>query len=364
MANTTVTNQAITDASAHVLPWFVAWMIDHLLLPLLLIAEGYLMGSLFARGWVSEIEMPERWGAYHALGVVVFYAAGAATAGLGLRASVAFAASLQAKRWGVVCLNLLTVVGLSAAELWSSFSERRFHLALSPADRAVLTFLHQPADAAITPTLVDVSLVLPFASLTYGFSQQHKARKHLAAQGTAVQAGDDEVGEEAKPPVSVASRVRRLPAARGVSWWGKQRQTAGAAVKEVGRSLWTTASPYPRRRAARWASRGAPLQRSRTGAVAPGEDTAGLGVSEPAVKEAFHANGLLFHRFKKPARAKRVCSACHPPAPRSCHRTARIPLTGKGAVLPTPSGAGGDGPSWTRGVMDHVDDVHQRDARG
>jgi hypothetical protein len=228
---TTVTNQAINDASAHVLPGFVAWMIDTLLLPLLLIAEGYLMGSLFARGWVSDIEAPSQWGWYHALGVVVFYAAGAATAGLGLRASVAFAASLRAKRWGFAFLTLLTVVGLSVAELWSSFSERSFHLVASPADRAVLLWLGKPPDAGITPTLVVVSLVLPFASLTYGFSQQHKAQQRLAAQAVSIHAEEEEEEEEAAPaPVAPPPKVRRLPTARGASLWGKQRQPAEVAA--------------------------------------------------------------------------------------------------------------------------------------
>ncbi len=245
MANTTtVTNQAINEASAHVLPTFVAWMIDNALLPLLLIAEGYLMGSLFARGWVSDIETPALWGWYHALGVLVFYAAGAATAGLGLRASVAFAASLRAKRWGFAFLNLLTVVGLSVAELWSSFSERSFHLIASPADRAVLQWLGKPPDAGITPTLVVVSLVLPFASLTYGFSQQHKAKQHLAVQ---VQAVEDTAEEEAAPaPVASPPKVRRLPTARGASLWGKQRQAEKAAVtEEVGPVPLEQTQPVP-----------------------------------------------------------------------------------------------------------------------
>ncbi len=233
MAHTTsVTNQAINEASAHVLPGCMSWVIDMALLPLLLLAEGYLMGSLFARGWVSDIEAPSRWGLYHALGVLVFYAAGAATAGLGLRASVAFAAALRMKRRGFAALNLLTVVGLSAAELWSSFSERSFHLAASPADRAVLTWLHQPADAGITPTLVVVSLVLPFASLTYGFSQQHKAQQRLAVQSAPVRAEQEEEEEEEVSPAPVASpsRVRRLPVARGASLWGKQRQASVSPV--------------------------------------------------------------------------------------------------------------------------------------
>ena len=234
MAHTSVvTNQDISEASAHVLPGFVAWLIDTLLLPLLLIAEGYLMGSLFARGWVSDIEAPSRWGWYHALGVLVFYAAGAATAGLGLRASVAFAASLRARRWGFAFLTLLTVVGLSAAEIWSSFSERSFHLVASPADRAVLAFLHFPPDAGITPTLVVVSLVLPFASLTYGFSQQHKALRRLAVQGAPPVSSEDEEEEAAPAPVAPPARVRRLPAARGSSLWNKARQPSVPAEEEA-----------------------------------------------------------------------------------------------------------------------------------
>jgi hypothetical protein len=219
-----VTNQTINDASAHVLPQFVAWTIDNALLPLLLIAEGYLMGSLFARGWVRDLETPTQWGWYHALGVLVFYAAGAATAGLGLRASVAFAACLDLKRWGFAALNLLTVLGLSAAELWSSFSERSFHLAPSPADEAVLRWLHQP-DTGITPTLIVVSVVLPFVSLTYGFSQQHKARQRLAEQ-TAEE--PKAAAEESAAP----SRVKRLPTARAASLWRKAQQRV--AVQEAG----------------------------------------------------------------------------------------------------------------------------------
>ena len=161
-------------------PPFMNWLIDNALLPLLLLAEGYLMGSLFSRGWVDNIETPNHWGTYHGIGVVVFYGAGAVTAGLGLRASVAYAASLHRHKWGFAFLNLLTVVGLSLSEMWASFSERSFHLITSPADGAVLHFLGFPANAAISPTLLVASIVLPFTTLTYGFSQQGKARTSKA----------------------------------------------------------------------------------------------------------------------------------------------------------------------------------------
>jgi len=170
----------VYDEAAHVLPPVVNWITNNVLLLLLLVAEGYLMGSLFARGWVDNIEAPNNWGTYHGVGVVLFYSAGAATAGLSLRSSVAAAAALKRKQYGFAFFNFFTLAVLSASEIWSSFSERSFHLVTSPADRALLAFVHQPPTSAISPTLVVVSIVLPFASLSYGFSQQRKARTSAA----------------------------------------------------------------------------------------------------------------------------------------------------------------------------------------
>lgn len=170
----------VYDEASHVLPGPINWVTNNVLLFLLLCAEGYLMGSLFARGWVDNIEAPNHWGTYHGFGVVLFYAAGAATAGLSLRASVAAAAALKRKQWGFAFFNFFTLAVLSASEIWSSFSERSFHLVTSPADRALLAFVHQPPTSAISPTLVVVSIVLPFASFSYGFSQQRKARTSAA----------------------------------------------------------------------------------------------------------------------------------------------------------------------------------------
>ena len=221
--STTVANaNAVYEEAGHALPPFINWLIDTLLLPLLLIAEGYLMGALFSRGWVDNIEAPNQWGTYHGIGVVVFYTAGAATAGLGLRASVAFAAFWQRKQRGFALLNLLTVLGLSVAEMWSSFAERSFHLVPSPADRAVLTALGFAPDAAITPTLIVVSVVLPFTSLTYGFSQQRKARTSQA------DLADDAVGMERK--IQQAEMRNRLNEVRAKgarkTWQAARGQTS------------------------------------------------------------------------------------------------------------------------------------------
>jgi hypothetical protein len=170
----TIQNE-IYEEAAHVLPKFITAIIDKLLLPLLMIAEAYLMGSLFALGWVKDIEDLPTWGWYHGIGVVVFFLAGAATAGLTLRASVALASCIVRHRWGFAFLNLLTVVGLTFAEMWASIAERSLHLASTPADGVVLDWVGYPRESAINLTLLVVAVVLPFTALTYGFSQQRRA---------------------------------------------------------------------------------------------------------------------------------------------------------------------------------------------
>jgi hypothetical protein len=170
----------VYEAASHVLPGFVNWMINTLLLPALLLAEGYLMGSLFSRGWVTNIETPNDWGKYHGLGVVLFFVAGVATAGLALRASVAAAACFSQKRIGFGLFNLFTLLVMTFAEAWSSFSERSFHLIASPADKEVLGWFGISGDVAITPTLVVVSFIFSFVSLSFGFSQVRGARVSAA----------------------------------------------------------------------------------------------------------------------------------------------------------------------------------------
>ena len=175
------TGQAdVYESAAYVLPGFVNWMTNTLLLPLLLMAEGYLLGSLFSRGWVDNIESPNHWGDFHGLGVVLFFGAGVASAGLALRASVAAASCFQQRRLGFALFNLLTLFLMTGAEAWSSFSERSFHLISSPADGAVLRWMGFAANSPITPTLVIVSVILPIVSLSYGFSQLHRAKVSMA----------------------------------------------------------------------------------------------------------------------------------------------------------------------------------------
>ena len=215
------TDSEVYEQAGHVLPFLINWVIDNVLLWLLLLAEGYLMGSLLERGWVDNIESPNNWGTYHGIGVIVFYGAGIAGGGLGLRASVCFVQFLQSRKFFMALFNLFTVMGLTLFEIWSSFSERSFHLVASPADKAVLQFIGQPITSGISPTLVIVSIALPFMSLTYGFSQQHRSRTSSA------DIADDSIAWDRK--IQKAEKQARL---REVQAIGSRRTFQAARGKQ------------------------------------------------------------------------------------------------------------------------------------
>ena len=158
---------------AHTLPGWVNFIQDNLFLSFLILAEAYLLGTLMTLGWVSDIEAPSRWGTYHGVGVVLFFLAGAMAAGVALRCSVKAAGCFSRHEWGMAGFNFLGLVLFSGAEIWASLSERSANLQPTPADKAVLSILGVSA-APVSPTVVVVALLLPFASLYYGFSQQQR----------------------------------------------------------------------------------------------------------------------------------------------------------------------------------------------
>ncbi len=170
------------EEAAHVLPRWVNFIIENWLLTFLLLAEAYLLGTLMTLGWVKDIESPGQWGWYHTIGVVLFFAAGATAAGVALRCSVASVGAFKRREWGFACFNFLGLVVFSGVEIWASLSERSANLLPSPADTAVLDALHLHG-APISPTVVMVAVLLPFASIYYGFSQQgrvHETEADLA----------------------------------------------------------------------------------------------------------------------------------------------------------------------------------------
>jgi hypothetical protein len=158
---------------AHTLPRWVNVIQDNLFLSFLILAEAYLLGTLMTLGWVADIEAPSRWGTYHGVGVVLFFLAGAMAAGVALRCSVKAAGCFSRHEWGMATFNFLGLVLFSGAEIWASLSERSANLAPTPADRAVLSILGVSL-APVSPTVVVVAFLLPFASLYYGFSQQQR----------------------------------------------------------------------------------------------------------------------------------------------------------------------------------------------
>jgi hypothetical protein len=158
---------------AHTLPRWVNFIQDNLFLSFLILAEAYLLGTLMTLGWVPDIEAPSHWGTYHGVGVLLFFLAGAMAAGVALRCSVKAAGCFSRHQWGMALFNFAGLVLFSGAEIWASLSERSANLQPTPADKAVRAILGLPT-APVSPTVVVVAVLLPFASLYYGFSQQQR----------------------------------------------------------------------------------------------------------------------------------------------------------------------------------------------
>jgi hypothetical protein len=217
-------SQTAFDEAAEHLPGWISWIIDNLLLSLLLIAEAYILGTLMTLGWVKDIESPHNWGWYHTIGVVVFFSAGAAAAGIALRCSLAAAISFKQKKHGFAFFNLLGMFVFVFVEIWASVAERSANLLPMPADVAVLDAFGLPG-APVSPTVVFVSLLLPFASIYYGFSQQNKGR-----------VDDADLADQAK--MEDFKNARRLARAKANAEI-RQTQAAGlaGAAKAAGDSI-------------------------------------------------------------------------------------------------------------------------------
>jgi len=158
------------------MPRFVLFIQDNLLLPLLIIASAYTTGIMLVDGWVGNIENPDTWGLFHGLGVPIFFAAGAAIGGLGVRCSFKAASCLVQKQWGRFFFMILGILLTSGIEFWASLSQRAEHLQAGRADKAVLSAfdINSPA-ISVTATLI--ALVVPAVSLFWGFAADDPAPK-------------------------------------------------------------------------------------------------------------------------------------------------------------------------------------------
>lgn len=156
--------------SAHVLPAYFEKIQKWLVLPLLLICEFYVMGLFSARGFVNNLADPASWSWYGAIGVAVsFFGVGLACAGIALGLSGNCAESIA---HGRIIRGLFLGAGVAffaAVELYAGISERSVNLISTPADTALGQFIGLALKAA-TPASIIASILLPLATVFYGFA--------------------------------------------------------------------------------------------------------------------------------------------------------------------------------------------------
>lgn len=192
----------------HTLPRWVNWVQQHLFLSCLILAEAYLLGTLMTLGWVANIQQPASWGWYDAIGVLLFFMAGAMAAGIALQCSVKASSCFSQGKWGMGAFNFLGVIAFAGCEIWASLSERSANLRPTPADSAVLHMLGI-TNAPVSPTIVIVALLLPFSTLYFGFSQQNKAIQETADERVLREANEIASAKHKAELAVVKARGRR-----------------------------------------------------------------------------------------------------------------------------------------------------------
>ena len=179
------------------IPAWVNWVQDNLLMSCLIIAEAYLLGTLMVTGWVSNLETPGSWGIYSAIGVVVFFLAGATIAGVALRASFKAALCFERGQVKMGLINLLGCLMLCTCEFWANLTERATHLLPGLADIAVLRALGFPL-SHISPTLIIVAALLPVTTLFVGYTHFNDSLPSREERATRHQAKLDAIREKAE----------------------------------------------------------------------------------------------------------------------------------------------------------------------
>ncbi len=163
------------DESLHALPGWLAWFQKTFGLSFIVLAEAYLMGSLATEGWVKELTVEAVFGSFRGVGVIFFFLAGVAVAGIGLTCSVVFVGSVKRKQAFMAFFTGLGMLLFFGVEVWASLSERSLYILATPADLAVLSALGFTGRPPISPTILVVSLLFPLGSLFFGFVQQRRA---------------------------------------------------------------------------------------------------------------------------------------------------------------------------------------------
>jgi hypothetical protein len=163
------------DESLHALPGWFAWFQKTFGLSFIVLSEAYLMGSLATTGWVSALTFPVVFGSFRGIGVIFFFLAGVAVAGIGLTLSVVFVGSIKRRSWFMALFAGSGCLVFFCVEVWASLSERSLYLLATPADVAVLSAFGFKGHPTISPTVLVVSILFPLGSLFFGFAQQRRA---------------------------------------------------------------------------------------------------------------------------------------------------------------------------------------------
>lgn len=163
------------DESLHALPGWFAWFQKTFGLSFIVLAEAYLMGTLATDGWVTELTFSSVFGSFRGVGVIFFFLAGVAVAGIGLTCSVVFVGSIKRRQGFLAFFTGMGCLIFFAVEVWASLSERSLYILATPADLAVLSALGFRGRPPISPTILVVSLLFPLGSLFFGFVQQRRA---------------------------------------------------------------------------------------------------------------------------------------------------------------------------------------------
>jgi hypothetical protein len=196
-------------------------------------------------------------------------------AGVALRCSVAAANAFKRRDLGFALFNFLGLLVFSGAEIWASLSERSANLRPTPADTAVLNLLGV-SSLPVSPTVVVVALLLPFASLYYGFSQQQRVRE--SDQDRADKLAQEEAALERK-----VLRARKMAEVRQAQAAG----LAGAMRAGVQAARGKAAAPPDAPAQGAHASGIAPIEAS-----AASEDAIAIRADDRSVQEAHEDEAL------------------------------------------------------------------------
>jgi hypothetical protein len=228
------------DESLHALPRWFAWFQKTFGLSFLVLASAYLLGKLATHGWVPDINTPARWGVFDGAGVVIFFLAGVAVAGIGLSCSVVFVAAIKRRSGFIAIVTGIGMLLFFGVEMWASLSERSGNLRPTPADQAVLSALGFHGLPPIGPTVIVVSVLFPLGSLYFGFVQQRRAavtQTDLADDAMEMRRRIQQAQYEAQ--LAEAQATKRAAQARGaigVVRAGMQAARAPASVRPGSRS--------------------------------------------------------------------------------------------------------------------------------